>query len=135
MKTFLIVLLLIGAAFGIPPIRNRIIGPLDPVLSKLGPIGEKIATPAKRWEAGQEATLIIRRISENRQINKPVPTPLTFQGWLKANVRGLKRDGMDPWGHPYYYIHTRQNMTVGSQGQDRLRDTPDDVRITVPSMN
>jgi hypothetical protein len=134
MKTFLIIVLLIGAAFGIPAIRNRIIGPLDPILSKLGPIGEKIQTPARRWSATQELTMILRRIGEDKNVNKPLPSPLSFQNWLKTNVRGLDNGGLDPWGRPYYYIHTRQNITVGSQAQDRLRDTPDDVRLTVPVM-
>lgn len=134
MKAFLIVILLIGAAFGIPTIRNRIVGPLDPLLSKLGPAGDRIANPARRWQASQEAMLILRRIAEDRNLNKPGPSPLTFQNWVKANVRGLKWQGNDPWGHPYYYIHTRQNMTVGSQAQDRLRDTEDDVRVTLPSL-
>jgi hypothetical protein len=134
MKALLIIILLIGAAFGIPSIRNRIVGPLDPMLSKLGPAGEKIATPARRWQTNQEATLIIRRIADDRSLRKPVPTPLTFQNWLKANMRGLKWEGNDAWGHPYYYIHTRQNMTVGSHAQDGLRDTEDDIRVTLPSM-
>jgi hypothetical protein len=132
MKVFLFIILLIGAAFGIPKIRNRIVGPLDPVLSKLGPIGEAVQTPTRRWSAGQEAMLITRKLGEFRNLNKPLPSPLNFQRWLHANVRGLTRDGMDPWGLPYYFIHTRQNMTVGSPGQDRKRDTEDDVRITVP---
>jgi hypothetical protein len=133
-KAILIIILLIGAAFGIPAIRNRIVGPLDPILSKLGPIGEAVQTPTRRWTANQEAMLITRRIAEDHNLRKPGPSPLSFQNWVKANVRGLKADGMDPWGRPYYFIQTRQNMTVGSQGQDRLRDTEDDVRLTVPLM-
>src|SRR5688572_22428889 len=134
MKAFLIVLLLIGAAFGIPSIRNRIVGPLDPLLSKMGPLGEKIATPARRWQADQEEKLILRRIEEERSQHRPMPAPRTFQSWLKTNVPDLNWKGNDPWGRPYYFIHNRQITTIGSEGPDRLRDTPDDVRLTAPSV-
>ena len=134
MKALLIILLLIGAAFGIPSIRNRIVGPLDPLLSKLGPLGEKIATPARRWQVNQDHQLIFRRIAEERSLHRPMPAPRTFQSWLKTNVPGLKWGGNDPWGRPYYFIHNRQTTTVGSEGPDRVRDTSDDLRLTAPSV-
>lgn len=132
MKAFLIIILLIGAAFGIPKIRNRIVGPLDPLLSKLGPIGEKIQTPARRYKANNEVTAMIRKLEDERSMRRQLPAPARFQAWVQTNMRALENDGLDPWGKPYYYIHTRQNMSVGSSAQDTLRDTPDDVRITVP---
>lgn len=134
MKTFVVILLLIGAAFGIPSIRNRIVGPLDPLLSKIGPLGDKIATPARRWQADQEFKLILRRIEEERSLRRPMPAPRTFQSWLKTNVPALERQGNDPWGRPYYFIHNRQTTTIGSEGPDRIRDTPDDVRRSAPSV-
>jgi hypothetical protein len=133
MKAFLIIMLLIGAAFGIPAIRNRIAGPLDPLLSKLGPIGEMVQTPTRRWTANQEAMAIAHKLTSDRaNLNKPYPPPPQFYNWLKKNMRGLKNDGLDPWGNPYYFIHTRTEMTVGSHAQDGVRDTPDDVRFITP---
>jgi hypothetical protein len=132
MKAILIIILLIGAAFGIPSIRNRIVGPLDPVLSKLGPAGEKIQNPARRYKASQEATAITRKLTDERSMRRPMPSPPRFPAWVQANMRSLEIDGLDPWGHPYYYIQTRQEMTVGSVAQDGVRDTPDDVRVTAP---
>lgn len=133
MKALLIIVLLIGAAFGIPQIRNRIAGPLDPLLSRLGPIGEAVQTPTRRWQANQEMTFILRRITEDRNLRKPLPSPHNFQRWLIANVRGVKNGGNDPWGQPYYYILTRTTMTIGSQGQDMQRDTEDDLRLSAPA--
>lgn len=132
LKIILIGAVIIGAMFGIPPIRNRIAGPLDPFLSKLGPVGEKIQAPARRWAAKNEEMLIIRKLAEDHNQNKGVPSPLAFQGWIKRNFHGGVKEGMDPWGRPYYLIHTRQQLTVGSQGPDRLRDSSDDIRVSVP---
>ena len=131
-KILFVVIIMLGAAFGIPQIRNRIVGPLDPVLSRMGPLGDKINAPAKRWAARNEINLIIRKLAEDHNQNRGTPSPLGFQGWLKQNFRGGINDGGDPWGRPYYLVHTANQITVGSQGADRLRNTPDDVRLSVP---
>ena len=132
-KFLVIFVLLLGAAFGIPPIRNRIAGPLDPVLSKLGPVGEKMQNPVRRWATKNEEMLIIRKLAEHHNQRRDMPSPLGFQGWIKQNFRSGSNDaGLDPWGRPYYLVHTRQRITVGSQGPDRKRDTSDDVRVSVP---
>ena len=132
-KYILIFIVLVGAAFGIPAIRNRIAGPLDPLLSKLGPVGDKIQSPVRRWAAKNEEMLIIRKLAEHHNQQRDLPSPLAFQGWVKQHFRGVENDaGLDPWGRPYYLIHTRNQITVGSQGADRKRDTPDDVRVSVP---
>lgn len=132
MKLLLIIVLLVGAAFGIPAIRNRIAGPLDPVLSKLGPAGEKIKTPFQRWAAKNEATAIVQRLSEDNIQRKPLPTPRSFQDWVRQNIRSETDATTDPWGHPYYFVLTRQQMTVGSIGKDGQRNTPDDILATMP---
>ena len=132
-KYVVIFIFILGAAFGIPAIRNRIAGPLDPVLSKLGPIGEKIQTPTRRWATKNEEMLIIRKLAEQHNQQKEMPSPLAFQSWIKQNFKGRGTEaGLDPWGRPYYLIHTRNQITVGSQGADRRRETPDDIRVSVP---
>lgn len=132
MKVFLILIVAIGAAFGIPSIRNRIAGPLDPVLSKLGPLGEKIQTPAKRWSAKNEADVIVRKVADLKDQNRPFPPPRQFTKWIQQNMRGLERKGMDPWGRPYYLERAQKQVTVGSVAQDGVYDTADDVRSTLP---
>ena len=134
-KIIFVVVVLLGAAFGIPEIRNRIAGPLDPVLSKMGPVGDKVQAPARRWAARNEANIIIRKIAEAHNQNKDVPTPLRFQVWMKQNFRGGINEGRDPWGKPYYLIQTRSQITVGSQGPDRTQNTTDDVRVSVALPN
>lgn len=135
LKVIVIAVVFLGAAFGIPAIRNRIAGPLDPVLSKLGPVGEKMQAPARKWAAKNEEMLIIRKLAEAHNQNKGIPSPLSFQSWIKANFHGGVKEGMDPWGRPYYLIHTKQQLTVGSQGPDRRRNSADDIRVSVPLLN
>ena len=131
-KIIFVVVVLIGAGFGIPQIRDRITPPLAPLLNRLGPIGDAVQNPTKRWAAKNEINLIIRKLAEDHNQNRGIPSPLGFHVWLRQNFRGGINDGGDPWGRPYYLIHTSSLVTVGSQGPDRQRDTSDDVRLSVP---
>lgn len=131
MKWIVIGLCLIGAAFGIAPIRARILPHLDPVLGRLGPAGEKISAPAKRLAAKNEANILLRRLAQDHADRKELPDPLSFQTWVRLNTKGGKR-GLDPWGHPYYLVRGNHQMTVGSHGPDRKRNTRDDVRASAP---
>jgi hypothetical protein len=132
MKVVLLIVLLIGAAFAVPSIRNRLAGPLDPVLAKLGPVGEKIRTPALRFNAHNEIQAIIGRLNEDKLQGRSVPAPNQFQRWVRDKMRGNIQDGKDPWGQPYYLIRARSQAIVGSAGQDMHAGTPDDIRITTP---
>ena len=130
MKVLLLVLLLLGAAVTVPAIRNRLAGPLDPVLAKLGPLGEKIRTPALRFNAHNEIQAIIGRLNEDKLQGRAVPPPNQFQRWVRDKMRGNIQDGKDPWGQPYYLVRARTHAIVGSAGADMQAGTPDDIRIT-----
>lgn len=132
MKVLLLVLVLVGAAVAVPSIRHRLAGPLDPVLARLGPLGEKIRTPARRFNAHNELQAITGRLKEDRLMGRRIPTPRQFHAWVRAHMRGDIQDGIDPWGQPYYLTKSRTHFTVGSAGQDTLAGTPDDVRISTP---
>jgi hypothetical protein len=130
MKVLLLILLLIGAAFAVPSIRNRLAGPMDPLLARLGPVGEKIRTPARRFTAHNEIQAIIGRLNEEKLQGRSLPRPVQFRQWVHDKMRGDIQDGIDPWGQPYYYSRTRTHAVVGSAGADQQRDTQDDVRIS-----
>ncbi len=132
MKWIIILVIAVGAAFGIPSIRNRIAPPLEPVLSRLGPIGEAIITPAKRFSAKNEADVIAKKLVDAKQRGMSLPTQRGFTRWIQQNMRGLERKGMDPWGQPYYLERGDKQITVGSVAQDGVPLTEDDVRVTVP---
>lgn len=131
LKVAVVIVLLLGAAFGTPAIRNRITPVLAPVLDKLGPVGRKLGDPAKKLAARNEASFLLRKLAEEYQQNRELPTPLRFQVWVRLNTRGGK-GGMDPWGRPYYMIHANRQLAVGSPGPDRRRSTRDDIRVSVP---
>lgn len=132
MKWIIILVIALGAAFGIPAIRNRIAPPLEPVLSRLGPIGTAISTPAKRFSAKNEADVIAKKLVDAKKRGLSLPTARGFTRWIQQNMRGLERKGVDPWGHPYYLQVGEKQITVGSFAQDGVPHTEDDVRVTVP---
>lgn len=134
LKFVVIFILILGAAFGVPSIRARISPPLLPVLEKLGPVGDKLQAPVKKWAASNEAHVLLRRLAADYAQNRTLPSPLRFQIWIKQNTKSGK-GGMDPWGRPYYMIHRAHELVVGSPGPDRIRDTADDVRAKAPLMN
>jgi hypothetical protein len=134
LKFLVILILIIGAAFGIPRVREKIMPPLLPLLEKLGPVGDKLQAPVKKWAASNEAHILLRKLAADYGQNKELPSPLRFQIWIKQNTRGGK-GGMDPWGRPYYMIHRAHELVVGSPGPDRIRNTADDVRASAPLGN
>ena len=131
LKFILIFILLIGAVFGFPPLRNRVVPHMGPVMKLLGPFGDKISAPSKRWAAKNEMRILLRKLAEDHAEKKDLPSGLNFQSWIRANTRGGAK-GLDPWGHPYYLVRAGKLITVGSQGPDRRRNTPDDIRVSVP---
>jgi hypothetical protein len=120
----------LGTIVGVPAVRARVMPPLEPVLEKLG-LERKLADPIKRRKADAEIRVVLHKLTEAIQKKQEVPDPLGFQYWLKSHTRFEKR-GMDPWGRPYYLSDANNQLTVGSNGPDRKRETADDVRITLP---
>lgn len=132
MKVLLLLLVVIAAVATVPAIRNRIAGPLDPVLVRLGPVGEKLRTPVLRFNAHNEIQAIIGRLNEDKLQGRSVPVPNQFQRWIHEKMRGDIRDGKDPWGQPYYLVRSRGYATIGSAGQDMQAGTADDIRDHTP---
>ena len=130
-KYVIIFICLIGASFYVPALRARVMPIFAPVLNHLGPVGDKLAGPSKRWAARNEANILLRKLAEEHAEHKDLPSPMNFQTWIKLNTRGGQK-GLDPWNHPYYLVHNGSSVTVGSQGPDRLRNTSDDIRVSAP---
>ena len=128
---FLIVLIIgLGVIFGVPSLRARVMPKIEPVLTKLG-IGDRLANPIKRRTAENELRVVVQKLEEGiLEKRKKLPTEKTFPQWVYVNTRLSKR-GVDPWGSKYYLSRVGQQMTVGSNGPDLTRDTPDDVRLPV----
>jgi hypothetical protein len=129
LKYLIIIIFLLGAGFGIRPIRARLMPYFAPVIEKLGPVGRKITAPAKRWSTKNEERVLLQKLAEQHADHRELPSPLEFQTWMRIYTHGGNH-GLDPWGHPYYLVHENHQITVGSQGPDRLRNTADDVRTS-----
>lgn len=129
LKVIGIVILALGAGFGIPSVRAKLVPVFAPITNKFGGVGDKMGEPAKKWAAKNEANVLLRKLAEEQTRGKPMPTPTEFTTWVKANTKAGKK-GMDPWGRPYYLIKTGGSVTVGSPGPDQTRNTPDDIRVT-----
>lgn len=131
MKYFIIFIVLFGAAWSIPPVHAKLRPLFDPIQRALGPVGDKMGRPAKRWAAKNEANVLLRKIAEDFASKKTMPSPSSFQRWVKTNTRGGNK-GMDPWGSPYYMLHKAHQVSVGSRGPDKIAQTPDDVVASAP---
>lgn len=127
-KVLLVLLVIFGAVSSIPALRNRVVPPLS---KALGPTGEKIVTPVRKWKAKTGCTNLLRELSQAANSNKEVPEPGEFTRWA-GKATNNKEGGIDPWGKRYYMRPSRGLMTVGSPGPDGVRDTADDIRATVP---
>jgi hypothetical protein len=130
-KYFVIFVMIFGAALGIPKTRALIMPHLTPIFDRLGPVGDRVSKPAKRWAARNEVGVLTRKLAEDFADHKELPTALEFPRWIKRNVKGGK-GGLDPWGLPYYLVRSEHQITVGSGGPDRQRGSTDDIRISVP---
>lgn len=126
-KFFFIALVVILAVTTIPAIRSRV---MPPVARVLGPTGEKIATPVKRWKAKNGANNLLRELQAETTAGRPLPPPFEFKAWAQRELRDPEA-GTDPWGSPFYLEPGRGSIvTVGSPGPDLKKGTADDVEVS-----
>lgn len=129
-KNGLIVLVLLGFAWSYPPSRRSMTNALAPALERLGPAGDWMMEPTRRYDARNEIEFIVDQIGMARTEGRPLPTARSFQQWLQQRVT-TKRGGKDPWGEPYYLVVVSGTLSVGSTGPDGARNTADDLKRTV----
>ena len=125
-KYIIILLIVVGSVTSIPPIRERV---LPPLAEALGPTGERMMTPMKKWEAKTDCEDLLRELRANNTAGRAIPEPRGFVAWAQFVLRDPEA-GIDPWGSPYYYKLVRNQMTVGSSGPDLKRGTADDITVT-----
>ncbi len=131
MKTALVMLVLLGFAWGYPPTRARMVIGLRPVLHKLGPVGDRIVTPVERYSARNEVKFILEQLQLTRTEGREIPDEGTFLKWVNKRLL-TKNHGMDPWNQPYYMLKVSGKMTIGSIGEDGVRGSADDIKETIP---
>lgn len=131
MKVFLIIVVLLGFAWGYPATRARMNAMLEPIVARVAPRAEGLLNPMRKSGARREITFILREIAQNRNMGRELPDARGFRLWVRQHVESVE-DGLDPWESPYYLLRSRGTITVGSPGVDRTPSTGDDIRVTVP---
>jgi hypothetical protein len=127
-KFIIITLIVVGSVTSVPPIRQRV---LPPLARALGPTGERMMTPFKKWEAKTDCEDLMRELRATNTAGRAIPEPKGFTAWAQFVMREPTA-GIDPWGSRYYYKLIRNQMTVGSPGPDLKRETIDDITVTAP---
>ena len=130
-RTVVVLLIVLGAAWAYPPSRERISHAAAPVLEKLGPTGEWLLGPAKRYQARSELDFLIDQMRMDRNEAKPLPDVRTFPKWIERK-RPSGGDEKDPWGTPYFLVTASQGLSIVSAGPDRRRGTEDDISASMP---
>lgn len=134
-KKLLLLLLLILLFLSVPPLRSFASPVVDPVGEKLAVLAEplvvKVRTPFLAWKAKDEARAILLLLREQEAMGQQLPTSNSFRAWLRQRFRA-NREGLDPWGVPYYLTYTSDGAVVGSAGPDLERNTADDITEILP---
>jgi hypothetical protein len=113
-----------------PSGRSKIMQWTAPVLNHLGPFGQKISLPMKKYTAKTNVASILRAIDNAREEGKETPDGRTWTRWLRSHPPSDKGE-LDPWGNPYYLHLENRVYTIGSAGPDGKRYNADDIANTV----
>ena len=134
-KVLLLSLLVLLLILTIPPLRSVASPVIDPLGERLAvliePIVVKVRTPFLEWKAKDETRTIVNLLRDQEAIGQPLPRTREFPSFLQRRHRA-NRDGLDPWGMPYYVKYTDQGAVVGSPGPDLEPGTADDVTEVLP---
>lgn len=126
MKKILVLIVILAAIWAIPAARQRVGELALPLLSKLGPVGERIANPVRSFKAKNQAAFFLRILNDDLTEGRQLPDPRRFGEWMR--LRTPHEEHADPWGNPYWLKRQgRSTWIVGSNGADGLPDTADDV--------
>ena len=126
MKKVLAFLLVLAVIWAIPPVRAALMEKLHPVFAKLGPVGEKAATPMRRYTARTQINAVLTNLKQRSEEGRQVPTVQEFPRFLRDHPPSDKRD-LDPWGTAYFMSKTGRTITIGSAGPDGVRGNADDI--------
>ena len=91
----------------------------------------KVETPFKEWRAKDETRAIAALMRDQEALGLGLPKTREFADFLRRRHRS-NREGLDPWGIPYYVKYTNEGAVVGSAGADLVVDTPDDITELLP---
>jgi hypothetical protein len=125
MKKILVLVIILALIWAVPGARERIGGAALPVLDRLGPAGEWLATPVRNLKARGQTKFFLRQLRDDATEGRELPDAARFADWLQRRVPREEHD--DPWGRPYWLNREGRAFSVGSDGADGVRGTDDDV--------
>jgi hypothetical protein len=125
MKKILVLIIVLAIIWAVPGLRHRIGVAALPLLERLGPAGERMATPVHNFKARSQVSFYLRIMRDELTEGRQLPDPRSFPQW--AARRFPSESATDPWGNPYWLKRDGRLYTVGSNGADGRRDTDDDV--------
>ncbi|HEX7051476.1 MAG TPA: hypothetical protein VF188_14820 [Longimicrobiales bacterium] len=134
-RLVLFLLVIIGASFSIPSLRERIAPRVQPLWASVrGTAAPKVRDalgPVYRWIAVREVRTIVEDLERYEAAGQRLPRPNGFEKFLDNRSYSLI-DGRDPWGTPYMMLLRRDSIIVLSSGPDLESGTADDIRGAAP---
>ena len=125
MKKILVLVIVLAIIWAVPGLRHRIGVAALPLLERLGPVGERLATPVHNFKVRNQASFYLRIMRDDMTEGRQLPDARTFAQW--AARRFPAESATDPGGNAYWLKRDGRTYTVGSNGADGQRDTDDDV--------
>jgi hypothetical protein len=129
-KKAIVVIVLFALVWAIPAARTKFIDVTHPVFARLGPVGNRVTTPMRKYTARTQIASILRAMHAAREAGKEVPDGRTFVRWLRAHPPSDRKE-MDPWGNSYWMRKENASYIIGSNGPDGIKGNADDVTKTV----
>lgn len=134
-KLILLLLLIFLLVLSVPDLRTFAAPVIDPIGERIAvlsePAVERVRAPFFRWKAEDEASALAKILQDQEAIGARLPRPREFQSFIQRRWVA-SREGLDPWGVPYYLEYTAHDVVVGSAGPDLEPGTSDDVRVSFP---
>lgn len=134
-KLLLLTLLLVLLVLSVPELRTFAAPVIDPagemIVQVSEPMVDRVRRPFLRWKAQDEARALAKLLRDQEAIGGRLPRPPDFQDFLRRRWI-VERQGLDPWGVPYYLDYTPTEVVVGSSGPDLEPRTDDDIRVGFP---
>ena len=119
-KFFILLILLLGAAFSFPQTRPYMLDALAPALN-----------PMLTWQTRGEIAQINRELQALHRSGQSLPGQgEEFQRWMLQNFQG--GSSLDAWGNTYILKRWTDSIGVVSRGPDMEINTPDDIVETIP---
>lgn len=137
LKVLVILLVALGASFGIPALRQHVEPVADAALAPAKRLLDRqlarIRDPVFRWSVQNEARGIARDLQQIEETGQALPRPQDFQSYLQGRTLAGAAV-LDRWGSPYYLLLTGDSIVVVSPGPDQRPGNTDDIRAGLPRL-